>query len=206
MDDRLAFTAGADVVRGRCWICTDAGDVDEALHASLAGKPSDARRRLNMDSVEGLAATTFDVEADGVHDPVGAGKHRGDRGLIMHIRSDRLLTHHVRPGRQRHALRAARGGPNPESTVKQMSDDPMPKEAGRAKYGYDPPAARCAMLGIYHQPDAPDPAATFRSRRRFVAHALPERAARHSAHSPPSLRSGAIRLPAIARTARNPGG
>ena len=135
MDDRLAFTAGADVVRGRCRVCTDAGDVDEALHAGLAGKPSDARRRLNMDSVEGLAATAFDVEADGVHDPVDAGKHRGDRGLIMHIGSDRLLTHHVPSERQRHALRVARGGTYAVSTVKQMSDDPMPKETGRAKYG-----------------------------------------------------------------------
>src|SRR5262249_40049422 len=70
MDDRLAFTTGADVVRGRCRICTDAGDVDEALHAGLAGEPSDARRRLNMDSMEGLAAPAFDVEADGVYDPV----------------------------------------------------------------------------------------------------------------------------------------
>jgi hypothetical protein len=107
MDDRLAFTAGADVVRGRCRICANAGDVDEALHAGLAGKPSDARRCLNMDSVEGLAATAFDVEADGVHDPIGADKCRGDRGLIMHIGSDRLLSHHARPQRQRHALRAA---------------------------------------------------------------------------------------------------
>jgi hypothetical protein len=141
MDDRLAFTAGADVVRGRCRICTDAGDVDEALHAGLAGKPSDARRRLNVDSMEGLAAIAFDVEADGVHDPVGADKHRGDRGLIMHIGSDRLLTHHVPSERQRHALRVAQGGPYAVSTVKQMSDDPMPKEAGRAKYGYGPPMA-----------------------------------------------------------------
>src|SRR5262249_34855916 len=128
-DDHLAFTAGADVVRGRCRICTDAGDVDEALHAGLGGKPSDTRRRFNMDSVEGLAATAFDVEADSVHDPVGAGENRGNRGLIMHISFDRLLTHHVRPERQRHPLWVARGGPNPESTVTQMSDDPMPKEA-----------------------------------------------------------------------------
>ena len=148
MDDRLAFTAGADVVRGRCRIRTDAGDVDEALHAGLAGKPSDSRRRLNMDSVEVLAATAFDVEADGVHDPVCADKHRDDRGLIMHIGSDRLPTHHVLPDRQRHAFRVARDGPNPESTIKQMLDDPMPKEASRAKYGYDPPATWRAMLRI----------------------------------------------------------
>ena len=70
----------------------------------------------------------------------------------MHISFDRLLTHHhVRPERQRHPLWVARGGPNPEPTVKQMSDDPMPKEAGRAKYRCDPPATRCAMLGIYRQ-------------------------------------------------------
>lgn len=69
----------------------------------------------------------------------------------MHIESDRLLTHHVPSERQRHALRVARGGPNPETTVNQMSDDPMPKEAGRAKYGYDPPATRCAVLGIYRE-------------------------------------------------------
>ena len=69
----------------------------------------------------------------------------------MHIGCDRLLTHHAPSERQRHALRVARGGPNPESTVKQMSDDPMPKEAGPAKYGYDPPVSRCAMLGVYRQ-------------------------------------------------------
>ena len=125
--------------------------MDQALQAGLACKPSDARRCLNMDSAEGLVATTFDVEADGVHDPVGAGKHRGDRGFIMHIGSDRLLTRDVVSERQRHARRVARSGPNPESMVKQMSDDPMPEKAGRAKYGYDPPATWRAMLRVYRQ-------------------------------------------------------
>ena len=69
----------------------------------------------------------------------------------MHIGFNRLHTHHVPSEGRRHALRMARGGPNLESTVKQMSDDPMPKEAGPAKYGYDPRATRYAVLGIYRQ-------------------------------------------------------
>ena len=69
----------------------------------------------------------------------------------MYIGFDHLLTRDFRPERRRHALRVTRGSPNPEATVKQMSDDPMPKEPGRAKYGYDPPATRCGMLGIYRR-------------------------------------------------------
>ena len=147
MDNDLAFAPRADVVRGRSRIGADAGDVDQALYAGLARQPGDARRRLDVDSAEGLVATTLDIEADGVDGPVGVGQRRSDRGLVVHIGTDRLRTHLVRPEERRHALRVARGGPHPEASIEQMPDHPAPEKAGPAEHCYKPPAALSALPG-----------------------------------------------------------
>jgi hypothetical protein len=45
---------------------------------TLARYWGDARRRVEMDSAGCLAASALDVEAEGVHDPMGTGNRRGD--------------------------------------------------------------------------------------------------------------------------------
>src|SRR5262249_50816831 len=159
----------------------------------------------NMDSVEGLAATAFDIEADGVHDPVGAGKNRGNRGLIMHISFDRLLTHHhVRPegNGTRSGQREAARTLNPRSSKCRMTRCPRKPVAPNTVATLPRLGVPCSEFTASSDP--PDPAATFRSRRMSVAHAPPEQAARRSARGPASLRTGATGLRAVARTVRNP--
>ncbi len=126
LDGDLAFPTGADVVRGRRRIRADAGDVDKAFHAGLARHPGDARRRLDVNSAESLPAATVGVKADGVHGPVGTGKRRCDRGLLVHIGSDRIRSYAIRLEECRQPLWVARGGPHAEAAVQQMPDHPMP--------------------------------------------------------------------------------
>lgn len=71
--------------------------MDQAPYASPARQPSDARGPLDVDRAEGLATTTFDIEADGVDDPEGVGKRLYDRGLVVDIGIDRLRAQVVRP-------------------------------------------------------------------------------------------------------------
>ena len=104
-------------------------DVDQTLYAAFASQPADARRRLDVDSVEGLVATALDIEADGVDGPVGVGQRHSDRGLVVHIGTDRLHTHLVRPEEQWHVLRVARDSPHPEAPIEQTPDHPAPRES-----------------------------------------------------------------------------
>ena len=110
-DHGFALAPGADVSRSGCRIGADAGHVDQAFDAGLARQPGDARRRLDMDGAEGLAAAAFDVEADGVHGPEGAGERRGNGGLVMHVGPDRLQ-HPPRPA-QGATAHAPGGGRRP---------------------------------------------------------------------------------------------
>ena len=87
--------------------------MDQTLYAGFARQPGHARRRFDVDSAEGLVATTLDIETDGVDGPVGVGQRRSDCGLVVHIGTDRLHTHLVRPEERWHALQGGVRRPAP---------------------------------------------------------------------------------------------
>jgi hypothetical protein len=86
-------------------------------------------------------------ETDGVDGPVGVGQRHSDRGLVVHIGTDRLQTHFARPEERRHALRMARDSPHPEASIEQMPDHPATQKTSRAEHYYKPSATLNALPG-----------------------------------------------------------
>jgi hypothetical protein len=65
----------------------------------------------------------------------------------VHVGTDRLQTHLVRPEERRHALRVARDSPRPEASIEQMPDHPATEKASRAEHYYKTSAPLNAQPG-----------------------------------------------------------
>ena len=115
----------------------------QSLHTGFARVSGKPRGSLDMHRVKAVPAV-LDVEADRIHDTVGADESRSHRCLIMQIRSHGLRNRFIRPKYRLDPLRMAGGHPHPKPAPKEMPNDPPAEEAGPAEHGNQSPTLRCA--------------------------------------------------------------
>ena len=106
----------------------------QSLHTGFARVSGKPRGSLDMHRVKAVPAV-LDVEADRIHDTVGADESRSHRGLIMQIRSHGLRNRFIRLKYRLDPLRMAGGHPHSEPAPEEMPHDPTSKEAGPTEHG-----------------------------------------------------------------------
>src|SRR2546421_8404855 len=105
----------------------------EAFHSGSACLSGYPLSRLDMHGMKRLLSV-LDIKADRIHHTIGAGKHIGDRPIVVDIGLDRLKLRIIETEQLVPAIRVPGCNPYGKPMLTEMSSNATAEEPGSAKH------------------------------------------------------------------------